>query len=1101
VGASLGGLDAFTRLVRALPSDTGFAFVLVQHLDPAHESLLSQLLARVTKIPVVEAANGMKLAGNRIYVIPPNTQMTVGDGHLRLVARAGGRGPHLPIDAFLTSLAEVHGSDAIGVVLSGAGSDGTAGIAAIREAGGITMVQDSQSARDPAMPESAIGTGGVDFILSPEEIADHLARMAAQLAQNGAGASPTPQVEADETLRQILSQLYARHGVDFQNYRRSTVERRIFRRMCLLRQTTRREYLTYVDQNPAELDLLYDDLLIGVTSFFRDPDVFASLRATALPALLARHPVDTPFRVWVVGCATGEEVYSIAITLLECMSESGTALSVQIFGTDLSTSSIATARAGLYRPSIRTHVSAERLRRFFVEEATGYRISKAVRDLCVFSRQNVLYDPPFAHLDLISCRNVLIYLEPSLQHRVFAILRYAIEPTGLLLLGSAESVGASSELFDYASKADKLFKPRGAARPVDVGLRAPARVTALVSSGTHRQAFPVVRALPSDEVMAVAEKALMDRFVPPGVLINDHLDILQFRGDTTPFLVHPPGVPSLRLPKMARAELVAPLHAALHAAKKTQLPVREDRIAITDDGGVRHVRIDVVPLKPSVGGGQYYLVLFEQERDVRSSLELARGGKSGRGARGPGDAAKALRSVTDELLATRRRLQSLVEEHEASTEELRAANEEVQSSNEELQSTNEELETTKEEVQSTNEELTTLNEELNERNRDLGTLTSDLLNILSSTTMPILIVGSNLRLKRFTPSSDKVFRVIATDVGRPLADLKLRVNAVDLEASVRQAIDRLTVSEQDVQDEEGRWWRLTVRPYQTVDRHVDGAVLVFADIDAAKRHVALTEESAEERRMLLAISEEARAAAERANRTKGTFLASMSHDLRTPLNAIAGYAELMSLGLRGPVTTEQQADLARIQSSARHLLTLINDILNFAKVEAGHLQINTTELDISAVAMEIEDLIRPQADAKAITLLATRCDVMVRADPERLRQILLNLLSNAVKFTGEGGTIGIECEETGAVTRLMIWDTGRGIPESQLARIFEPFVQVERALTTPAPDGVGLGLAISRHLARAMEGDLTVASSLGAGSRFTLTLPSAGRGVGQPAEA
>jgi len=1072
----------------------------VQHLDPSHESLLSQLLARATTIPVIEAANGMRLAPDRIYVIPPNTQMTVSDGHVRLVARAAGRGPHLPIDAFLTSLAEVHGSDAIGVVLSGAGSDGTAGIAAIREAGGITMVQDSQSARDPAMPESAVGTGGVDFILSPEEIADHLARISAQLAADGGSASGARRADSDAALRHILGLLYARHGVDFQHYRSSTVQRRIFRRMCVLRQTTHQEYLAWVDQNPTELDLLYDDLLIGVTSFFRDPDVFASLRATALPALLAAHSPETAFRVWVIGCATGEEVYSIAITLLECMAESGISLPVQIFGTDLSTSAIATARAGFYRSAIRAQVSAERLRRFFVEEASGYRISKAVRDLCVFSRQNVLYDPPFAHLDLISCRNVLIYLEPSLQQRVFAILRYAIEPTGRLLLGSAESVGASSELFDYASKADKLFKPRpGAARPVDVGLGAPTRVNAL-TTGAHRQAFPVVHALPPDDVMALAEQALMDRFVPPGVLVNDHLDILQFRGDTTPFLVHPPGVPSLRLSKMARPELVAPLHAAMHSAKKTQQAVREERIAVTNDGGVRYVRIDVVPLKPTAAGGQYYLVLFEQERDVRSALELARGGKSGRSARGPGDAAKALRSVTDELLATRRRLQSLVEEHEAASEELRAANEEVQSSNEELQSTNEELETTKEEVQSTNEELTTLNEELNERNRDLGAMTSDLLNILSSTTMPILIVGSNLRLKRFTPSSDKVFRVIATDIGRPLADLKLRVNAVGLEASVRDAIDSLQVSEQDVQDEEGHWWRLTVRPYQTMDRHVDGAVLVFADIDAAKRHVALTEESSEERRKLLAISEDARASAELANRTKGTFLASMSHDLRTPLNAIAGYAELMSLGLRGAVTPEQQTDLARIQSSARHLLTLINDILNFAKVEAGHLQINTTELGISAVALELEDLIRPQADAKAITLLAAHCDVTVRADPERLRQILLNLLSNAVKFTGEGGTIGIECEAGGAVTRVVIWDTGRGIPESQLARIFEPFVQVERALTTPAPDGVGLGLAISRHLARAMEGDLTVESALGKGSRFTLTLPSAGRGAGKPAK-
>ena len=520
----------------------------------------------------------------------------------------------------------------------------------------------------------------------------------------------------------------------------------------------------------------------------------------------------------------------------------------------------------------------------------------------------------------------------------------------------------------------------------------------------------------------------------------------------------------------------------------------------------------MLPFRPEWTPTRYFVVLFTEERgtEERGAEEHdaeERGadaaGHAGHAAAGPprrrGSArsdAREVAAVRKELAATKRYLQEIVERYEAAGEELRAASEEVQASNEELQSTNEELETTKEEVQSANEELTTVNEELRHRNRELAALSADLANVLASTTIPIVIVGSDLRLRRFTPAIERVMKVIPTDAGRPLGDVKLRVVLPDLEALIASSVETLTVTEREVRDEEGRWWALTIRPYQTIDRRVDGAVLVFSDIDASKRAEMRAQEAAEERRRLLALSEEARTVAdearmvaEGANQTKAGFLANMSHDLRTPLNAIGGYVELLELGLRGPVTEAQHDDLARIKRSARHLLALITDILNFARVEAGHLDLQATDVPVAAVVAELEELVTPQLAAKSLQIVRSAVEGTARADPERLRQILLNLLSNAIKFTPPEGRIVIAAAPDGDCMRIAVSDTGRGIPADQVVRIFEPFAQVGRTLTTPPPEGVGLGLAISRELARALAGAPTVESRAGAGSTFTLTLP------------
>ncbi|GAC1516274.1 MAG: hypothetical protein NVS1B4_10430 [Gemmatimonadaceae bacterium] len=1098
IGASAGGLDAFTRLLQHVPPKSGLAYVLVQHLDPTHESALPAILGRASRIPVIQAADGMRIKADHVYVIPPNTTLTVTDGHLRLLPRKAGRGLHLPIDAFLCSLAETHGSGALGVILSGTGTDGTIGIEAIKEAGGITMAQDEATTRYPSMPRSAVATGAVDFVLTPEEMAEPLARLGRQIArlptsEVAVGSAPG---DEDGDLRKILLLLRNRTGVDFSHYRRGTVHRRILRRMVVHKRDTRKEYLAHLRLNPPELDALYDDLLIGVTSFFRDPEVFAALQAGAFAQIVKGHAADTPLRFWIAGCSSGEEAYSFAIALLEFLGDRAPDVPIQIFGTDLSESAIAKARTGVYPEGIASRVSPERLSRFFVREEGGYRIAKAVRDLCVFSRHNLVRDPPFAHLDLISCRNVLIYLEPELQRRVFPSFHYALEPNGLLVLGSAETPGAASELFSPFAKKHRIYRRRGAARrPLDLDLGKAARSgNGAATRPTPDRSLALTRE--PDDLKEEANRIALAHFTPAGVVVDESMQIVQFRGDTSAFLSHAPGVASLDLLRLARAEFVIALRTAIHRAKTENRAIRETPVTLGRGSSLRHVVVEVIPFKVSSMRALYFLVSFvNAERDTASAVPGTKKATASPARPGRGHSRDAA-ALQHDLAAARRQLQSTIEEHEATYEELRALNEESQSSNEELQSTNEELETTKEEVQSTNEELTTVNEELRHRNRELAELSGDLTNILAGTTIPIVIVGRDLRIRRFTPATSHVMRLVATDAGRPLGDIKCRVPLPDLERQVENAIATLAVTEQEVRDEDGRWWSLTIRPYQTIDRLVDGAVLVFSDIDATKRAGESARNAAEERLRLLGISETARGIADReraiaqdANQAKGTFLASMSHDLRTPLNAIAGYTELLEMGLRGPVTDEQVSDLSRIKQNARHLLSLINDILNFAKVESGQLEMHLKDVSFRRLVDDLEAVIRPQCAARSLRFESGDGDAILRADPERLRQVLVNLVSNAVKFTNPGGRLGARCSTVQGMVKIEIWDTGVGIAENQIGRIFEPFVQVTRGLSSPSNDGVGLGLAISRHLARAMHGELSVRSTIGKGSTFTLTIP------------
>ncbi len=841
IGASAGGLEAFTRLLQALPLDTGMAFVLVQHLAPHRESALAEILTRATKMPVEEVHGEPELEPNRVYVIPPDRNMLMDSGRLRLTKREV-QGKQHPIDRFFSSLAEHQHHLAIGVVLSGTATDGTLGLEEIKAAGGITFAQDD-SAQQPGMPQSAVASGCVDFVLSPEAIAAEIVRVGkhpylrARKARGGPEAARLAAAHDKASLAPILELLRGATGVDFSQYKVNTLQRRISRRMLLQRKDGIDTYAEFARQNRAELDALYQDILISVTSFFRDPEMFAALKGSVLPALLAGRSAQEPLRVWVLGCSTGEEAYSYAMVLTEFLEAEHESASAQVFATDLNASSIERARAGVYSRDRLHSVSRERLRRFFIEQNGELRVSKSIRDMCVFSPHNVMSDPPFSRMDIVSCRNLLIYLEPELQQRVLPVLHYALKPKGFLVLGASESIGRFGDLFSAADSKQKIFakKPGSGgvprmplfnARSVSgaAGLAKPPQVEGLARSAA-RWTTP-----PSTDVHKEADR-LLATFAPPAVLVNAELEILQFRGDTEPFLAPAQGKASHSVLKMAREELRVPLRTLLHRAKKENAPAREDGVRVNSLGRRREVSLEVLPVRGATTLDGCLLVLFLEagaERDPRPKAVALRAPASE-----PSNANVA--RLEQELASTREHLQALMEQFEAANEELQASNEEAQSANEELQSINEELETSKEEIQSSNEELTTVNEELRNRNAELGQLNSDLTNLINGVHMAVVIVGRDLRIRRFSPLAEKLLSIIPTDVGRSISDIRTKLVVPDLDALLTGAIDTVTPFERDVKGGDGRWYSVRIRPYLTDENRIDGAVLSLVDIDAIRR--------------------------------------------------------------------------------------------------------------------------------------------------------------------------------------------------------------------------------------------------------------------------
>lgn len=830
VGASAGGLEAFSALLNALPASPGFALVHVQHLAPHHESALPTLLAASTKLPVVQAADGMRIEQDTVYVIPPNTQMGVDDGRLHLMPRPHDASQYVPIDFLFRSLADAAGDKAIGVVLSGTASDGAAGIRDIKSAGGIAIAQDPASAKYDGMPRAAIATGMVDVVLPPDRIAAELVEIARHpFLKRTAAAADDVSSTRDEQLQRVFELLRAASGVDFRHYKRPTIERRLQRRMVLHKLTRLDPYVRHLQQHPGEVQALYQDLLIHVTRFFRDPESIKMLVDTVFPDIIAHQLEDHPIRVWIAGCSTGEEAYSVAIALLEALGERANAVPIQIFATDVSEHAIEHARNGTYPESIAVDVSPERLRRFFTKVDAGYRVTKVVRDLCIFARQDLLRDPPFSKLDLIVCRNVLIYMTTTLQNRLLTVFHYALKPSGYLMLGHAETVGSMSDYFAVEEKRHRIYRKSLMESALPVMSFHAERLQA--SSAPKKRPDATIGRSPQHE----ADRIELDRYAPPGVIVDDDLQIVQFRGQTGTFLEPAPGDPSMSLVRMAREGLLHGVRTAFQAARKTNAPARKDGLKVKRDGGWQDVGVEVIPLAGS--GRGHSLVLFHTDGPgaAAAATDLKTAPAPARKRRGKNDDARVGR-LESELAASREYLQSIVQEVEAANEELQSANEEILSSNEELQSTNEELDTAKEELQSTNEELNTLNEELHGRNAELSRANSDLVNLLASIQIAIVIVANDLRVRRFTPMAERFLNLIASDVGRPIGHIKPNFDCPDLEEMITTAIDTVAAQERELQDRQGNWFSLRIRPYRNVENRIDGAVVALFDIHNAKVH-------------------------------------------------------------------------------------------------------------------------------------------------------------------------------------------------------------------------------------------------------------------------
>jgi two-component system CheB/CheR fusion protein len=849
IGASAGGLEAFKELLASLPEKNGMAYVLVPHLDPTHQSVLTEILTRFTRIPVAEVVDAMPVERNRIYILPPNKTMGISGRKFVLFERQPSHLPHLPIDYFFTALANDQGDQAIGIILSGTASDGTQGCIAIKVAGGITFAQDSKTAKFYDMPENAIRGGSIDFVLPPKGIAQELARIssrspAARIASESLALAVTGSSDEMDVLFALLQKSM---GVDFRHYKQTTLQRRIERRMVLHHFLKLKDYLRHINRNPTELDALYRDLLIHVTEFFRNEGTFEALRNKIHPSLLLnRKPEDGPLRIWIPGCSTGQEVYSMAMVILEFLwaydkkrkSPAIAQVPVQIFATDISDYALDRARSGVYAANEVLGVSKEQLSRFFVRHDGGYQIHKAVREMCIFAKQNLVKDPPFSNLDLISCRNLLIYFGPLLQKRAVPTFYYALKPRGYLVLGPSESLGSFEELFTLIDKKHKIYqKKRSTARVAahfigpDYGVP---RLEPAPSPNNQDAGFDVDREV---------ERILTHRFVPGSIVVNNEMNIVQFRGKVGPFLEPASGHPTFSLSKMARADLQVDLRDAISRAKKENRPVRKEGLRIAHDGGTREIDLEVIPLRGQSAGERLYIIAFQDAAGTATST--AAGGRRLAKNADRGTPSRELARANHELQRVREQLRTLIDEHETTLEEFKSANAEILSANEELQSSNEELETTKEELQSSNEELSTLNEELQNSNAELTQANNDQINLMTNVNLPVVMVGNDLRIRRFTPPTEKLLNLLPGDVGRRLGEIRSNIEPDDLEQAARITIESAIYQEKEVRVKDGPWYLLRVRPYKTWEDDIEGAVLSFQDIDSLKRTLDQTRTFAE----------------------------------------------------------------------------------------------------------------------------------------------------------------------------------------------------------------------------------------------------------------
>ena len=1068
VGASAGGLEAFERFLRRVPLASGLAFVLVQHLDPEHESILAEILGRSTEMPVAFARDGQGLEADRVYVMPRGEALLVEGGKLRLVP-AETRNARQPINGFLTSLAEDQRENAVGIVLSGTGSDGALGIAAVKLHGGTTFAQLPGDARYESMPAAAIATGKVDRTLPVEELPAALAELAARRRQHP-GESTRGEAEG---LREAFELLARRTGHDFSKYKRSTILRRLHRRMAATGTESVRDYVALLGRDEGESDKLAEDLMINVTAFFRDGEPFQALERTVVPDVLERH-ANGDVRVWVPSCSSGEEAYSVAMLLRERTERLQRPPKIQIFATDIDASALAEARRGRYTNAVEKQVSPERLARFFVKRGDSYTVTKDIRDLCIFTPHDLLKDPPFSRMDLVCCRNLLIYLELALQRRVIETFHYALRPGGYLLLGKAEMIGSCElDLFETVEKADRLFRRRDGDRrpalPPIVGREAATLPRGFVPLA--RRSGPDVRSA-ADR----SQRIVLEEYAPPSVVVDGRGEIRYLWGTNLGVYLQPQaGPPATNLLHVVRPELRVGLGASLHAAARQPGEVVQRDLSVPMDGTERRLNVVVRRLPPSEDDADdLFLVVFQ---------ELL-----GEGAVDPGVPLDApteerYRHLEADLANTRERLQLTVDELENANEALRTSNEQLQSTNEELHSSNEELQTSQEELQSVNEELNTVNAELSKKVDEMEVLYGDLQNLFQSTQIATVFLDRQFRIARFTPEAMAVFRLADGDVGRPLSDFAAQFDAEDVPREVERVLQTLEPVERTVRTiAEGRWFLMRMNPYRTPSNVIAGVVISFVDITKLKEiEGALREAVAERQRAEQALRD--------ADRRKDDFLAMLSHELRNPLAPIRNSLHILEHAPQGGDGARHAQEI--IARQVGHLTRIVDDLLDATRISHGKLQVRRERLDL-------RDLVRRTAEdhRELFTVRGLKLDVAVpdRAawvdgDRTRLAQVVGNLLQNSAKFTPGGGSIALALEIAGDFAEVRVRDNGIGIDPPLLSRLFEPFSQADVTLERSL-GGLGLGLAVVKGLIELHGGTVEAKSAgEGKGTEFVVRLP------------
>lgn len=1094
IGASAGGLQPICELIAEIGPSPGIAFLVVQHLDPAKPSLLPEILARHTSLKVVEATDGAAVEIDHLYVIPPATSMTLVKRKIRLRPRDMTMGPSMPVDDLLDSLGKDQKSNAIGVILSGSGTDGAIGMQALHEEGGIAFAQDEATAAFSAMPRAAVMLGGVDLVLPPAKIGAEIMRIVTHPHSAFFTLEMTDRMSksSDKALRQLFTLLHTACNIDFSHYKIGTIQRRLSRRMALRRMTSVAEYLTVLQNDPPEVLALGRDLLIRVTEFFRDPESFDALTQRVLPNMVDKLIPEESIRIWVPGCASGEEVYSIAMCVFEYLGANGLTTPVRIFGTDVSEDALETARSGRYIENIARNVAAQRLERFFVRDGDHYRIDKYVRDVCTFARHNVALDPPFSRMDLISCRNLLIYLDPTLQQQVMPLFHYALRPSGALMLGPSETVGTFARLFAVIeSKRTKLYSKRPVPSDVTIASMSPRQIA--TRAGLTRRHSDRTSLTQAQQIHIEAERIALARYAPAFVVCDDEFNIVEYRGDMTRYLVNPDGPPSASLRRLARPQLFLRVSEALNETRQSGRPSSRSSVGIGDQSSASMVRIEVHTLQKVEVEGRWFVVFFEEMANlpfrptarVGSTLKTIAAAAARKLFARLADDAKTVKDaeieqLRAELETTRVQLRTTLEQHESAQEELKSSEEELLSSNEEFQSTNEELEMTKEELQSINEELSTTNDELRYRNNELKTL-QDLTrqerdyadSIVQTMSQPMLILDDELRVIRANEAFLGKFLVsIESTLGARIYTLG---NGQWRSTELRTLLEDVFPAQTAVRDFQ------VEHDFPTIGNRT---MLVNATRIAASPHslILVAIDDVTDQRLALGQLKSA-------DTQKNQFLAMLAHELRNPLAAIRNGLHILG---RNDVSQEGK-EKARVtaQRQLLHEIELVDDLLDISRITRGAISLTVKNINFTDIVVSAIDVLCGEANLRHHDVVVKKQtdEIIVEGDAVRLEQVVTNILGNALKYTDDGGRIIVSIERRNDLAVLTISDNGIGISPDFMPHLFTMLKQAEQPEGRRAA-GLGLGLALVRRLVELHHGTIEAFSAgAGKGSTFVVNLP------------